>query len=163
MEKAQTCVKVVKLGLFCDSCVGKSSICKVFTGMEFDSEPMCSIFLDKFEKKVTVENEGNIKLVMWDQLGQVRYRNQAYITLKEVHGIILVFDYTSRKSFQNINIWLEEIKDNLNSDIIIVLFGNKIDIEKEKWKVTSEEAKEYSKKMNLMLFDISAKINQGIN
>ena len=100
---------------------------------------------------------------MWDQLGQVRYRNQAYITLKEVHGIILVFDYTSRKSFQNINIWLEEIKDNLNSDIIIVLFGNKIDIEKEKWKVTSEEAKEYSKKMNLMLFDISAKINQGIN
>ena len=100
---------------------------------------------------------------MWDQLGQVRYRNQAYITLKEVHGIILVFDYTSRKSFQNINIWLEEIKDNLNSDIIIVLFGNKIDIEKEKYKVTSEEAKEYSKKMNLMLFDISAKINQGIN
>ena len=53
-------------------------------------------------------------------------------------GIILVFDFTSKISFDNLNNWLEEIKNN--HDPFIVLFGNKVDIEKDKWEVTSEEA-----------------------
>ena len=81
---------------------------------------------------------------------------------KRVHGVILVFDYTSRKSFKSLDYWLDYIKLNINNDAVVVLFGNKIDIEKEKWEVTREEAKEYATKNNLMLFETSAKLNQGL-
>ena len=44
-----------------------------------------------------------------------------------------------------------------------MLFGNKIDIEKENWEITREEAKEYAKNNNLVFFETYAKTNQGIN
>ena len=83
--------------------------------------------------------------------------------IKSVHGVILVFDYTNRISFENIDKRLQEIKGILEDDVVVVLSRNKIDIEKENWKVTSEEAKEYATKMNLMPFETFAKINTGIN
>ena len=85
-------------------------------------------------------------------------------TCKGAHGIFLVFDFTRRESFNNLVSWIREIKDNFyDDDIIVVLFGNKIDIEKENWEITREEAKEYAKNNNLVFFETSAKTNQGIN
>ena len=100
---------------------------------------------------------------MWDTAGQERFRSESFKPIRIVQGIILIFDFTNRNSFENLDTLLEQIKDNLNEDIVIVLFGNKIDIEKERWEVTSEEAKEFAQKKNLVLFETSAKENIGIN
>ena len=102
-------------------------------------------------------------VVFWDTVGQERFRSAVIKTIRFVNGIILVFDFTNRTSFKNLDIWLREIRDNFPDDTVIVLFGNKIDIEKEYWKVTIEEAKEYENKYNLILFETSAKLNKGIN
>ena len=102
-------------------------------------------------------------VVFWDTVGQERFRSAVIKTIRFVNGIILVFDFTNRTSFKNLDIWLREIRDNFPDDTVIVLFGNKIDIEKEYWKVTIEEAKEYENKYNLILFETSAKENKGIN
>ena len=102
-------------------------------------------------------------VVFWDTVGQERFRSAVIKTIRFVNGIILVFDFTNRTSFKNLDIWLREIRDNFPDDTVIVLFGNKIDIEKEYWKVTIEEAKEYENKYNLILFKTSAKLNKGIN
>ena len=83
-------------------------------------------------------------------------------TMKTVKGILLTFDVTKRESFDNLNSWLELIKDNLENPLI-VLFGNKVDIEKDKWKVTSEEACILAKEKGFAYFECSAKIGQGIN
>ena len=69
---------------------------------------------------------------------------------------------TNRKSFEVINKFIQIVKENLINPKL-VLFGNKIDIEKEEWEVTSEEAKEFAKKNNLPYFEMSAKTKQGIN
>ena len=60
------------------------------------------------------------------------------------------------------NIWLESIKNELN-DPLIVLIGNKADIEKDKWQVTSEEASKFAKEKGFAYFETSAKTKVGLN
>ena len=92
-------------------------------------------------------------LTLWDIAGQERFRSADIKICKGAHGIILVFSFTNRESFENLENWINFIKDNFHdNDIIIVLFGNKIDIELDYWEVTSDEAKEYAQKKNLVIF-----------
>ena len=102
------------------------------------------------------------KAFFWDTSGKERTRSIVFKTLKNAQGIILFFYYSNRKTFEYLDIWLDDIKDNLNDDIVIVLSGNKIDYPKIFWQVTSEEAKEYAQKKNVVLFETSAKENIGI-
>ena len=83
-------------------------------------------------------------------------------TTRSAQGVVLVFDLTNRKSFENINVWLEQIKENLDNPFI-VLFGNKNDRSKKEWQVNIEEAEEFAKKINLKFFETSAKTKFGIN
>ena len=86
-------------------------------------------------------------LTLLDTAGQERFRSADIKICKAAHGIILVFSFTNRESFENLENWINLIKDNFyDDDIIIVLFGNKIDIELDYWEVTSDEAKEYAQK-----------------
>ena len=78
-----------------------------------------------------------------------------------MHGIVLVADLTNKVSFNNIKMWLQNIQENLH-DPCLVLFGNKADYPKDKWEVTSEEAKKYAEDNKLVYFETSAKTKQGI-
>ena len=84
------------------------------------------------------------------------------IPLGKAQGVILVFDETNKSSFNNLNIWLKEIKERSPS-IPIFLFGNKVDKNKDKWVMTSEEAKNFEEKNWLTYFEVSAETKQGIN
>ena len=83
-------------------------------------------------------------------------------TLKAVKGVILVFDVTMKSSFESVTTWMKEIEDNLNEPCL-VLFGNKIDKDKNLWEVSEEEAKEFAEQNKLPYFKTSAKTKQGIN
>ena len=61
--------KVIKLGLLGDGGTGKTQICNVFLGIEFQLAGTMSIGLDKFEKKITLKNNENIKLIFWGTSG----------------------------------------------------------------------------------------------
>ena len=75
---------------------------------------------------------------------KLNFRSADLKAVRSANGIILVFDFTRRDSFEHLENWISTIKDNFNDDIIIVLFGNKIDLGEEYWQVTSKEAKEYA-------------------
>ena len=155
-------IKAIKLGLLGDSRVGKSAICQAFTGLEFVSQGMTTIGSDKFEKKIQLKNGKGIKLIVWDTAGQERFRSAAFQTIKSVHGIVLVFDVSCKESFDNINLWLNDIKENFD-DPCLILFGNKTDKPKEEWQITEEEINSFIKKTNLAYYATSAKLNKGIN
>ena len=150
----------IKLGLLGDSGVGKSSICNTYIGIEFKEEGMVTIGTDKFEKKITLKNGKEIKLVFWDTAGEERFRSAAYKAIRSVQGIILVFNLTHRKTFQNIDNYLADIRDNFDNPFIVI-FGNKSDIEKR--EVSKEEIEQYMKQKKLEYFETSAKYNQGID
>ena len=144
-------IKAIRIGLLGDSKVGKSAICHSFMNLEFDfGSNLTTIGSDRFETKIQLKNKKEIKLILWDTAGQERFRSAAFKTIKSVHGIALVFDVTSKESFSNISLWLDDIKDNFDNPCI-VLFGNKIDIEKEKWEVTPEEIKKLVEEKKLTI------------
>ena len=154
--------KVVRIGLLGDSKVGKSAICRAFTGLEFISEGVTTIGSDKFEKKIILNGGKEIKLILWDTAGQERFRSAAFKTIKSVHGIALVFDVSNKETFSNINLWLEDIKDNF-VDPCLILFGNKTDKPKEEWEITQDEINSFIKGKNLPYYETSAKLNKGID
>ena len=81
--------------------------------------------------------------------------------LKAVKGIVLVFDVTSKKTFDNIDMWIEQIDEQCNNPCL-VLFGNKIDLDQSLREVTNEDIKTYCERRNLVYFETSAKTKQGI-
>ena len=155
-------VKAIKVALLGDSSVGKTAICNSLMNIEFSQDMLSTIGSDKLETKFPLKNGNEIKLILWDTAGQERFRSVALKAIKAVQGIVVVFDVTVRKSFENIDSWLEEIKNNFTNPSL-VLFGNKVDMDKEKWEVTKEEAEQYAKKMNLQYFETSAKTKKGLN
>ena len=155
-------ITTIKIGLLGDSSVGKTAICNSFLNMEFNDDMLSTIGLEKLETKYKLHDGNTIKLILWDTAGQERFRSIALKSIKAVQGIIIVFDLTKKKSFENINSWLEIIKENLQ-DPCLVLFGNKADIEKEKREITSEEAKKFANSKKLLYYETSAKTKQGID
>ena len=93
---------VIKIGLLGDGKVGKSAICNRFLGLEFNIDIMTTIGSEKFEKKINLKNGKEIRLILWDTAGQERFRSAALRTIKFVQGIVLVFDVSDKKSFENI-------------------------------------------------------------
>ena len=74
MEENNIEVKIIKIALLGDSCVGKTWICKSFMGMIFGEDDLATIGTDKFEKKIKLENGKEIKLIIWDTAGVERFR-----------------------------------------------------------------------------------------
>ena len=153
-------LSAIKIGLLGDSSVGKTAICNALMNVEFAEDMLSTIGSDKLETKFTLKNGNTIKLVLWDTAGQERFRSVALSALKAAQGVVVVFDVTKKLTFQNVDNWLQEIKDNLTNPNL-VLFGNKADLNDR--EVTENEAKKYAKKNNLEYFETSAKTKQGLN
>ena len=161
MAEDKIALTVAKIGLLGDSRVGKSSIIQSYAGLPFSENYLSTIGSDKYQTQFTLENKKNIKLIIYDTAGQERFRSIALNAFKAMHGIVLVADLTNKVSFSNIKMWLQNIQENLH-DPCLVLFGNKADYPKDKWEVTSEEAKKYAEDNKLVYFETSAKTKQGI-
>ena len=161
MAEDKIALTVAKIGLLGDSRVGKSSIIQSYAGLPFSENYLSTIGSDKYQTQFILENKKNIKLIIYDTAGQERFRSIALNAFKAMHGIVLVADLTNKVSFNNIKMWLQNIQENLH-DPCLVLFGNKADYPKDKWEVTSEEAKKYAEDNKLIYFETSAKTKQGI-
>ena len=110
----------IKVGLLGDGRVGKSAICNTFIGVDFINEAISTIGFEKFDKKLQVEDGKEIKLVLWDTAGQERFRSAAFKTIRSVQGIALVFDVTFKPSFENVEKWLYDIKENLDNPSLVL-------------------------------------------
>ena len=155
-------LKTIKIGLLGDTKVGKTAICNSFSGNEFSQDILDTIGTDKFEKKVKLKNEEEIKLVFYDTAGVERFRPAVFDALRKIQGIILVFDLGKKETFEHLDNWLKMIKDKIY-DPFIILFGNKADLDKDKWEITPEEVNKFAKNKHLAYFEISAKTGKGIN
>ena len=148
-----------------DSSSGKQSFFKKITTDEFNKKNISTIGSDRrtlFFKDIEIELNGIIKtqnfnILLYDTAGQERYRAITKTYFKGSDVIILFYDITNRKSFENIEVWLESISQVLsnwkNSNYIIGLIGNKLDLvensEKER-QVTEEEAEKLCKENEII-------------
>ena len=152
--------KVLKLAMLGDSTVGKTSICNVYFNNDFENNQLMTIGQVKMDGKIKMEDGTELKLIIWDTAGQERFHSISLNACKNAEGIIVTFDLTKPKTFQNITEWLNKINENI-TNIPIIILGNKCDLEKER-EVTKEEAENFAKNLNLPYFETSAKENINI-
>ena len=144
-----------------DTSEGKTALCDSFLNLEFREDMLITIGTNKFETKYILKNGKNIKLFIWDTPGGERFRSASLKTLRPSIGIILVFDVTKKSTFDNLNDWLDQIKQTYYNPRL-VLFGNKVD--RSDYRVVStEEAKKYAESHNLTYYEVSAKTKQGMD
>ena len=135
----------IKIAMLGDSMVGKTAICNTFMNIEFNDNNLSTIGMEKLESQMTLNNGEEIKLIIWDTAGQERFRSIALKSIKTAQGVVIVFDLTQKKSFLNVVNWLKEINEKLNN-VCIVLFGNKCDIDEDKWEVSKDEVMKFVEK-----------------
>ena len=121
-----------------DTHVGKSNVLLRFSEDIFQDSFQPTIGVDFKIKSINFENTP-IKLQLWDTAGQERFRNITNSYYKGAHGIILVYDITNHNSFQNLDLWLEEVEKHGATNLTKILIGNKSDLE-ELRQVEKKEA-----------------------
>ena len=152
--------KIILVG---DSGVGKTCILMRAVNNKFSENYQATIGFEFLLMYFQVNNI-KIKLQIWDTCGQEMYRSLIQGFYRNTTSTILVFSKTNRSSFDNLGMWIKDIKNNTEQDMPIFLVGNKCDEEKKKVEVNKEEAEEFSKQYNLKYFcESSAKTGYNIN
>ena len=152
--------KIILVG---DSGVGKTCILMRAVNNKFSENYQATIGFEFLLMYFQVNNI-KIKLQIWDTCGQEMYRSLIQGFYRNTTATILVFSKTNRSSFDNLGMWIKDIKNNTEQDMPIFLVGNKCDEEKKKVEVNKEEAEEFSKQYNLKYFcESSAKTGYNIN
>ncbi|XP_069438918.1 ras-related protein Rab-10 isoform X1 [Ovis canadensis] len=110
----------------------------------------------------TVELQGKkIKLQIWDTAGQERFHTITTSYYRGAMGIMLVYDITNGKSFENISKWLRNIDEHANEDVERMLLGNKCDMD-DKRVVPKGKGEQIAREHGIRFFETSAKANINI-
>ena len=154
-------VKVVLIG---ESGVGKTSIISQFTKGIFNPDLMSTngaTFSTK--KKEFKESNKILSFEIWDTAGQEKYRSLAKMFFKDAAVALIVYDVTSKKSFEEIKAyWMDLVKENGPKKVIMYIVGNKIDLS-EKEVVNEDEARAFAENENVNFWLTSAKNSTGID
>ena len=159
VENEPPLYKILLLG---DSTVGKTCFLLRYTDDTFLDLHMATIGLDYRLKTMILDDHKIVKVQLWDTAGQDKFRAITKNYYKGARGIILIYDVTNVKSFDNITKWINEIKEEISEKVTIVLIGNKIDNEGER-KITKEQGEKLAGEYNVAFFETSAKEGKGIN
>jgi len=145
-------IKVILLG---NSGVGKTQIINRFNNKKFMDNDLCT-YTSSFITRAIEVNGQKKNLDVWDTAGQEKFRSLGKLFVKNAQIIILVYDTTSKKSFEDLNFWNDFIQKELGQKITLGLAGNKTDLF-TKEEVTKDEGKEYAKKWGAVFSLLSAK------
>lgn len=143
--------KVVLIG---DSGVGKSNLLSRFTRNEFNLESKSTIGVEFATRSIQVDGK-TIKAQIWDTAGQERYRAITSAYYRGAVGALLVYDIAKHLTYENVERWLKELRDHADSNIVIMLVGNKSDLRHLR-AVPTDEARAFAEKNGLSFIETSA-------
>ncbi|CAC5391121.1 RAB6A [Mytilus coruscus] len=149
--------KLVFLG---EQSVGKTSLITRFMYDSFDNTYQATIGIDFLSKTMYLEDR-TIRLQLWDTAGQERFRSLIPSYIRDSSVAVVVYDITNANSFQQTSKWIDDVRTERGSDVIIMLVGNKTDLS-DKRQVTSEEGERKAKELNVMFIETSAKAGYNV-
>ncbi|KAI5120161.1 hypothetical protein M0805_003648 [Coniferiporia weirii] len=143
--------KVVLIG---DSGVGKSNLLSRFTRNEFNLDSKSTIGVEFATR--TLELDGKtVKAQIWDTAGQERYRAITSAYYRGAVGALLVYDISKLPTYNNVQRWLKELRDHADSNIVIMLVGNKSDLNHLR-AVPTDTAEAFASEQGLLFIETSA-------
>jgi len=137
-----------------DSGVGKSNLLSRFTRNEFNLDSKSTIGVEFATRSIQIDNK-TIKAQIWDTAGQERYRAITSAYYRGAVGALLVYDISKSLSFENVTRWLKELRDHADSNIVIMLVGNKTD-QRHLRAVPTEDGKTFASENGLSFIETSA-------
>jgi small GTP-binding protein len=146
--------KIIFVG---DAGVGKTTIISRIMDNPFSEVYEPSIGVDFMSKNIKFRGQ-NVKLQMWDTAGQEKYKGLIPSYVRNSSVVFLVYDISSKVTFDNIPKWINFIKSIENSSL--VLCGNKIDLTNR--EVNKEEGETLAQKEKIPFFEVSAKTQDNI-
>ena len=154
---------IFKIILIGSSSVGKSSILQRYIQKVFNESYSCTIGVDFFMKSIDV-GEKSIKLQLWDTAGTEKFRSITTSYYRGANAAFVVFDLTSKPTFDCLSEWIENYYKYSNPDSKknVILIGNKCDLI-DKREVKQEEIEKFINDNNIMYFETSAKNGKNID
>lgn len=149
--------KLVFLG---EQSVGKTSLITRFMYDSFDNTYQATIGIDFLSKTMYLEDR-TVRLQLWDTAGQERFRSLIPSYIRDSTVAVVVFDITNVNSFQQTSKWIDDVRTERGSDVIIMLVGNKTDLS-EKRQVSTEEGEKKARELNVMFIETSAKTGYNV-
>lgn len=149
--------KLVVLG---DQGCGKTSIITRFMYDKFDNNYQATIGIDFLSKTMYLEDR-TVRLQLWDTAGQERFRSLIPSYIRDSSVAVVVYDVTNRPSFLSVNKWIDDVRNERGTDVIIVLVGNKTD-KSDARQVSVEEGEAKAKEHDIMFIETSAKAGFNI-
>ena len=144
----------IKLLLIGNAFVGKTLIVQKFIDNTFSKTTLSTIGVD-LQSKIIDINGKKVKYLIWDTAGEDRMKTMTYSYYRGCHAILIVYDVTEQKSFQNVTTWVECIDKFAKSNVLRILVGNKTDLE-DKRVISTEEGKKLAESNGLKFYEISA-------
>merc|ERR1712093_751894 len=142
-----------------DTGVGKSCLLLQFTDKRFQPAHDLTIGVEFGARMITIEGK-QIKLQIWDTAGQESFRSITRSYYRGATGALLVYDISRRETFNHLARWLEEARQNANPNMVIMLIGNKCDLERR--EVSYEEGAQFARDHGLVFKETSAKTAQNV-
>ncbi|XP_007566461.1 ras and EF-hand domain-containing protein isoform X2 [Poecilia formosa] len=121
---------VYRVVLAGDAGAGKSSFLLRLTLNEFRADIQTTLGIDFQMKKLQVDGE-TMSLEIWDTAGQERFRSIAKSFFRKAHGVLLLYDVASEKSFLNVREWIDQIQESADEKIPFCIVGNKVDLREQ--------------------------------
>nr|CAI5864361.1 unnamed protein product [Callosobruchus analis] len=102
-----------------------------------------------------------VRLQLWDTAGQERFRSLIPSYIRDSTVAVVVYDITNANSFHQTSKWIDDVRTERGSDVIIMLVGNKTDLS-DKRQVNLEEGERKAKELNVMFIETSAKAGYNV-
>ena len=145
-------IKVILIG---QSGVGKTNLINIAQNKSFEADTISTPTCSFFKKEMIVENK-KFNIYLWDTIGQERLKAQTKLFFKNSKIVILVYDISSKESYNALKFWYEQVIETLGNNIILGVLGNKIDLYLKE-EVKEEEATEYAESIGAKFALVSAK------
>jgi small GTP-binding protein len=150
-------IKVVLIG---DSGVGKTAIYQRLDSNTFIEDHLMTI--GAAYTKITIDSAlGPIEVGIWDTAGQEKFRNIVPMYFQRADYAFIVYDISSRETFNNLEVWYQMVKEKAPVDAKIIIIGNKSDLESRR-EVSFEEGTDFATEIESLFIETSAKTGQGI-
>ncbi|CDH60093.1 ras-related protein rab-6a [Lichtheimia corymbifera JMRC:FSU:9682] len=153
-------LKKFKLVFLGEQSVGKTSLITRFMYDTFDNTYQATIGIDFLSKTMYLDDR-TIRLQLWDTAGQERFRSLIPSYVRDSSICVIVYDITNRNSFNHTTKWIDDVRAERGDDVIIVLVGNKTDLN-DKRRVTIEEGEKKAREYNIMFIETSAKVGYNV-
>ena len=142
-----------------DGGVGKSNLLLRYTQGEFNPEYQMTIGVEFGIKNIDIKRK-SYKIQIWDTAGQENYKSITRSYFKNSVCALVVYDISDKRTFENVDNWIQECKNQCYKEVYMTLVGNKSDLQKK--DVSTEEGQELADKYGIKFYETSAKTGENV-